>query len=67
MAPRKGTWSTIKPVVTVKKSAATKKKASAAKRKSPSASAAKAKRSPMNLGKSIVAKELREMISKGEI
>jgi hypothetical protein len=65
MAPRKGVWTTIKPIPkSAKKTSAakTKTKAAAKKKKAP-----KTSRAPRSVGKSLVASALREMAAAGEI
>ena len=64
MAPKKGVWTTIKPIAkSAKKTSAAKKTKPAAKKKKTT----KTSRAPRSVGKSMVANALREMSAAGEI
>ena len=66
MAPKKGVWTTIKPMTkSVKKTSASAAKTKAAAKKKKTTT--KTSRAPRNVGKSMVAKALREMSAAGEI
>jgi hypothetical protein len=63
MGPKKGVWTTIKPIAkSTKKTSAAKTKSAAKKKKT-----TKAVRAPRSVGKSIVANVLHEMTAAGEI